>query len=152
MNQHSHKVKEVKGFRTGFPKMCYFGMWIILSWRPCRLKRNFHLSLKEFKFGGFSIINVIDRNIFLWPIYRGGQIFNYWTSALLVNLWMTLLRSEASGAESHPSSECRRYLILPFCLWASHACQVALSCLWCLHIYMSVIKLSYFLLLMAMST
>lgn len=39
------------GFRTGLPKMCHVGTWIILSrrWsRPCRLTRNFYFSLKEF--------------------------------------------------------------------------------------------------------
>lgn len=50
------------------PRMCYFGMWIILSWRQsrsCRLMRNFYLSLKEFKLGALPIM-IITRNDFLW--------------------------------------------------------------------------------------
>lgn len=54
----------LKGFRTGLPTMCYFGMWIIWSQRqsrPCGPKRNFHLSLKEFKLGALSVLRIITR-------------------------------------------------------------------------------------------
>lgn len=63
--------KVLKGFSTGLSKMCYFGMWVIFSWRqgrPCKFTRNFYFSLKEFRFGAFPIVRVNTRNIFLLEI------------------------------------------------------------------------------------
>ena len=60
----------VKGFRTGPPRMCHFGMWVLLSWRhlrACRLRRNFCPSLnhtEESKLGVFPRIKVISRDKF----------------------------------------------------------------------------------------
>ena len=65
-----------KGFSISRPKMCHFGMWILLSWRPLI---SFYCSLQGFKLGTLTIIRVITRNKFLWPIYRAGQTSNYWT-------------------------------------------------------------------------
>ena len=64
-----------RGVRTGVPKMYHYGMWIIWGWRqlrPCRLTKNFYLSLGEFKLRPCTI-RVITRNNFLWPIYRARQ-------------------------------------------------------------------------------
>ena len=144
----------MKGFRTVLSQMYYFGVSIFLSWRkskPCGLKRNFYLSLKEFKFGALPIIEVITRNNFSWPMYRAAQHSNDWTSARLIVLWSTLLPSEVSGHRtSLLSSGCHTHLMLPFCLWNSH-----MWALWLTHVHgvpgcMYVITFAYFLLLICL--
>lgn len=75
------------------PEACHFGTQTTLSWREwrrCGFMRNFHLSLKQPKFGALPIIRVIARNNFLWPVDSTGQTSNYQTSALTI-LWMTCL-------------------------------------------------------------
>ena len=141
----SFKVRlALKGFRTGLPQMCYFGMWIILTWRQLRpwgLTRSYYLFLKEFKFEAFPRI----RDVLLWlPV---GQTCHYWTSALLTVLQTTCLPSEAPRYLVL-SSEGHTDLIFSFCLWTSHVRGVSDSLVSAGFPYlMYVVKFDYFLLL-----
>ena len=102
----------VKGVRTGLPKMCHFGMWTILSWRqlrPCGLKWNIYLSVKEFKLRALPIIRVITKNNLSRPIYSEGHASNYWTSALLIVQQMTSLPVSPRVPVLVLSSECHTY-------------------------------------------
>lgn len=48
----------LKRFQTGFCKMRFFDMWVILSWRQSKLyglKKSFFLSLKQFKLVSYGL-------------------------------------------------------------------------------------------------
>ena len=125
------------------PKMCYFGLWIILKWRQLRhrgLARN--SPLRVFKFGAWSIMRVITRNNFLIPTYKAEQTLNYFTSTLLSHEW-TYSPLSPEALDLILSSRCHIYLILTLLPWTSQVCGVNYTCTY-------VIKFSYFLLLICL--
>lgn len=84
-----NRVISLKELRTGLSKICHFGTQIILSntIQTLQAQKIFCPSLHDLeksKLGALPIMRVLTRNNFLWPIYRAGQTFNYWTSALLI--------------------------------------------------------------------
>ena len=61
----SHEVLKVRlrGFRTGIPNMCHFGMFELKAMEGlCGFKRKFYVSLKELKLGALPITRVMTRN------------------------------------------------------------------------------------------
>ena len=87
-----------------------------------------YLSVKEFKWRALPVIRIIARYKFLWPIYRAGQTSNYWVSALLIILWITLFPGWSLRPLSH--SLAQDNIQISFCLLSSH-----LSCMWGSHMY-----------------
>lgn len=104
---HSESGLHLKGFRTGTPKACHSGTWIILSWRqwrPNRLKKNFYLSLnhlKEFRQGALSRKRATTWNNFLcgWPICMAEHLLT--KHLLFLSSWELLFSSLKSQAPSH---------------------------------------------------
>lgn len=90
---------ENEGVQDRPPRMCEFGVWIVLSRKHQGFKRKFCPSLnhrKESKLRVFPWIRVINRDWFhLWPNCMVGQTSTYQTSApRLLTLWSTFLSSE----------------------------------------------------------
>lgn len=107
--------------------MCHFDMRIIVSlrqFRPCRLKWNSYLSLKEFKYWALPITRVISRELFLCSTYRPGKTSNYWISALLIILWMTSLTSEAPMSCLPLFPFLLLNLLAMWSLWLYQVCRV----------------------------
>lgn len=119
------------------PKACHFGMQITLSWREwrrCGFMRNFHLSLKQFKFGALPVIRVIARNNFLWPVNSTGQTSNYQTSALTI-LWMTCLPLKPRAPSLFLRSEAI-HTSFSHCFWTHHILgSLTFSSMWSSHMH-----------------
>lgn len=111
--------------------------WAEGNWeRPCVLTRNVNLFLKMFELRALPTISY-QQKYFLWSIYRAGQMSNYWTAALI--LQMTFLPSEAQVSYLILSSECHTSLTFLFFLCTSHVCGISIC--------MCVLTFVYFLLL-----
>ena len=131
-------MRMLTGFRTGFPRMYHFGVWIILSWkqpRHCGLKRNVYLPLKELKLG--ILPKIVSPEITLYDL-------SVRQDKLLTTKHLNDLPPFWSPRVPHliPSSECHLHLLLTSSLWPSHACGVP--------IHTHIIKFAYFLLLICL--
>ena len=114
---HTHTsvdLPRMKGSKTCYPKICHFGMWIILSWRQSRPRD----SGKTFT-SPLTILKNLDRELYqkkkkrLLPeitflserhICMAWQISNYQTSAHLIVLWIVLPPPLLEAPDLYPIS------------------------------------------------